>query len=112
MPEPTPHRCPTPTTEEPAPSACCLMLVWISSRIVIAAMPPVASNLQTTINYGSAVNACGYDPLMAEQEKRPSPPSAAPAKGGDPWGALVVEALLRRPQPGHDPPRPVRGIAQ
>jgi hypothetical protein len=48
-----------PTTEEPAPSACCLMLVWMSSRIVIAAMPPVASNLQITTNYSPAVNARG-----------------------------------------------------
>src|SRR5215467_13695625 len=69
MPEPTPHRCPMPTTEEPAPPACCLMLVWISSRIVIAATPPVASNLQTTTNHGPAVNARGYDQLKAEQEK-------------------------------------------
>src|SRR6516165_7067975 len=57
MPDPTPHRCPMPTTEEPAPSTCCLMLIWISSRIVIAAMPPVASNLQSTTHYGPAVNA-------------------------------------------------------
>src|SRR6266571_921492 len=37
MPEPAPHRCPMPTTEEPAPSASWLMVAWISSRIVIAA---------------------------------------------------------------------------
>src|SRR6202035_1103759 len=37
MPEPAPHRCPMPTTEAPAPSASCLMLAPLSSRIVIAA---------------------------------------------------------------------------
>src|SRR6516225_6469626 len=73
MPEPRPHRCPIPTTEEPAPPACCLMLIWISSRTVIAAMPPVASNLQITTNYGPDVNARGYDPLMAEPENGSSP---------------------------------------
>jgi hypothetical protein len=57
-----------PTTEEPAPPACWLMLVWISSRIVIAAMPPVASNLQITTNHRPGVNARGYDPLTAEQK--------------------------------------------
>jgi hypothetical protein len=31
-------------------------------------MPPVASNLQITTNYGPAVNARGKDQLMAEQE--------------------------------------------
>jgi hypothetical protein len=39
-----------------------------SSRIAIAAMPPVASNLQTTTNNGLAVNARRQDQLMAEQE--------------------------------------------
>src|SRR5215831_150622 len=82
-----------PTTEEPAPPACCLMLVWISSRIVIAAMPPVASNLQITTNDGPAVNARDYDPLMAEQENGSSPLAEALARVGDRWTLLVVEAL-------------------
>ncbi len=34
-PEPTPHRCPMPTTEAPAPSASRAMLAWISSKTVI-----------------------------------------------------------------------------
>ena len=37
MPEPAPQRCPMPTTEAPAPSASCLMLAPISSRIVMLA---------------------------------------------------------------------------
>ena len=44
------------------------MLVWTSSRIVIAAILPVASNLQTTTNYDPAVNAEAQDQLMAEQD--------------------------------------------
>jgi len=48
-----------------------MMLVWISPRIVIAAVPTVAGNLQITTNYGPAVNARGYDPLMAEQLDAP-----------------------------------------
>src|SRR5713226_4306148 len=98
MPEPTPHRCPMPTTEEPAPSACCLMLVWISSRIVIAAMPPVASNLQITTKYSLAVNARGWDPLMAEPQNGWSALAEALARVGDGWTLLVVEALLGGPQ--------------
>ena len=35
MPEPTPQRCPMPTTEGPALSASCLMFWCISSRIVM-----------------------------------------------------------------------------
>src|SRR5215813_6922999 len=100
-----------PTTEEPAPPACCLMLAWISSRIVIAAMPPVASNLQITTNDGPAVNARGYDPLMAEQENGSSLLAEALARVGDRWTLLVVEALLGGPQRfsdllGGSPPAP------
>src|SRR5258708_37561903 len=105
MPEPRPHRCPMPTTEEPAPSACCLMLVWISSRIVIAAMPPVASNLQTTTNYGLAVNARGKDLLIAEQENGSSPLAEALGRVGDRWTLLVGAALLRGAPRVHDPLR-------
>src|SRR5258706_9136579 len=96
MPEPTPHRCPMPTTEEPAPSACCLMLVWISSRIVIAAMPPVASNLQITTNFGPAVNARGQDPLMAEQENDSSPLAEALGQGRRPLDATGGRGAARR----------------
>jgi len=34
-------------------------------------MPSVAGNLQITTDYGPAVNAHGYDPLMAEQLDAP-----------------------------------------
>src|SRR5947207_15549945 len=102
MPDPTPHRCPMPTTEEPAPAACCLMLVWISSRIVIAAMPPVASNLQITTNYDSAVNVRGQDPLMAEQENGSFPLAEALVRVGGRWTFLVVEALPGGPQRFND----------
>src|SRR5258708_12500419 len=65
-------------------------------------MPPVASNLQTTTNYGPAGTARGKDQLMAEQENDSSPLAEALARVGDRWTLLVVEALLGGPQRFND----------
>src|SRR5258708_39741533 len=65
-------------------------------------MPPVASNLQTTSNYGPAVSARGKDQLMSEQENDSSPLAEALARVGDRWTLLVVEALLGGPQRFND----------
>src|SRR5690348_11692250 len=104
MPEPTPHRCPMPTTEEPAPSACCLMLVLTSSRIVIAAMPPVASNLQITTNDCPAVNPGAR--IRSWRNSRTARPrlAGALARVGDRW-TLMVEALVLTPNSDAPPAR-------
>jgi len=47
--------------------------------------------LQTTTSYASAVNACGYDPLIAELENGSSPLAQALARVGNRWTLLVVE---------------------
>jgi NAD(P)-dependent dehydrogenase (short-subunit alcohol dehydrogenase family) len=54
-------------------------------------MPPVASNLQITTNYGSAVNARGQDPLRAAADL----PIEATGTGAP--GVLVYNASMLAP---------------
>jgi len=69
-------------------------------------MPPVASNLQITTNYGPAVNARGQDPLMAEQENDSSPLAEALGQGRWPVDATGGRGAARRAAAAQWPARP------